>query len=1339
MNSIRSYQQALALMLPVSCLLSAPASAQSTWNGGTSADWANAANWSPGIPASGANITIADSTVNGLTLDSSRSIGSLTFGTTGTRISGFTLNTTAANSLTINGGIVANGLFTTAGPALRGHFTIPTPQTWTVAGSNANNTDQGVFVREVTTGVTNRGSLILSSNLTKNGAGQLLFAAIDLTGPGNLIVDAGGVKYNAGASQPLVIAGPGNITLNNASTLAVYRNSGTMVLTRPIVMNGTSSLIARNSTVDIASPVSFGGTHTLDAGGTTNLTAAVTGAGTVNRIGGGTLTLSGTLSGFTGNFSQTAGTTNLNSAFGGHVAVGGGTLTANASALIAGNATVTAGTANLNGGVTGNLAANGGTTNLTGAVGGTLVLAAGATLSSESAVTGGITLNGGTLNASGATPGSLSTPGNLVLTGTNTINLTAGPTSLTPFPILSYGGTLTGDISNLTLAGAVNYRSPVFDDDVAGIITLSALSESRTWVAGAAWDLNTSLNWLEGDQKFLQLDAVTFTDTGAGSIALTGVLNPLSITVDSDIDYTFTSAGAGNLIAGGGALVKSGISTLTLGGPNTFSGPISLNEGLLKPTGNQALGLGPKTITIAAGATLDTNGSMNANRDYDLVVSGAGSGSGVVVNSGANHNNGFRSMTLAADATIGGTGRWDFRPITAGTAFLDLAGNTLTKVGTNTIAFVDGNLSGPGTILVNEGLFAFTRGVMGGTGSVIVSNGATLQLENYTTGTFSKPITIDGSILRNQGATFTLDSEVSLVGNARISTGTGFTFTIANPLTGNANLEKLDVGTLLLPADNSYNGTTTVSAGNLIISGDNSAAGETIINGGTLQIGNGGTTGEISTNPISLTSTTAGIRFNRSDDITFTNVISGSGIAGNDMNPSAINKDGANTLTLSAANTYTGTFRLNGGTVVIASDASVFGDPSALIDLRGNTTSGIRSSDAARRTIPNPISYSNTTTWGSPGTGKLTLSGAIAYGGASKAIIVNNAEMEISGVIAGTGVGTNLTKDGPGLLIFSGDNTYTQNTVITQGVLQIGKGGTTGSLGSGAVTNNASLVINRSLPEAVPAITIANVISGTGSLTHSGPAVTILSAANTYTGDTIVTDGTLSTGQAFLADGAAVRMAGTGKIELVHGQTDTVNTFHIDGVTQAAGLWGAVGAQTAYGNPAINETAFITGTGLLSVTASGTPFSEWAAGEGLTTGNDGAEDNPDNDGLDNLTEFALDSDPLSGAASGKVVVKIAPVGGIDALTLTLPVRTAVGAFGGADALSASGDGVTYTVEGSDDLGTWLLDIDEVTGPDAAAIQAGLPALSNGDWVYRTFRSPGSIAGDPSEFLRVVID
>ena len=407
----------------------------------------------------------------------------------------------------------------------------------------------------------------------------------------------------------------------------------------------------------------------------------------------------------------------------------------------------------------------------------------------------------------------------------------------------------------------------------------------------------------------------------------------------------------------------------------------------------------------------------------------------------------------------------------------------------------------------------------------------------------------------------------------------------------------------------------------------------------------------------------------------------------------------------------------------------MFGDPSALIDLRSGT---IRSSDASPRTIPNPISYSVNTAWGSPGTGKLTLSGAVNAGGASKSIIVNNDEIEFSGAISGTGAGTFLTKNGPGKLIFSGDNTYSQITVITQGILQIGNGGTTGSLGSSAVTNNASLVINRT------DTTIANVISGTGSLTQSGSGFTILSGANTYTGDTIVTDGTLSPSLAFFADTAAVRLSGDGTVDLFHELTDVIGQLYIDGVPQAVGLWGRTGSIAALG--ANFESPLITGDGLLSVTSSGSPYDDWATAEGLTAGvNDDPADNPDNDGLDNLGEYALDGDPLSGAASGKVVVKLGSVGGDQVLTLTLPVRAAVGAFSGADALTATGDGVTYTVEGSDNLGSWLLDIDEVTGPDATAIQAGLPALSSGDWTYRTFRSPGPVTGDPSEFLRVQID
>jgi hypothetical protein len=46
-------------------------------------------------------------------------------------------------------------------------------------------------------------------------------------------------------------------------------------------------------------------------------------------------------------------------------------------------------------------------------------------------------------------------------------------------------------------------------------------------------------------------------------------------------------------------------------------------------------------------------------------------------------------------------------------------------------------------------------------------------------------------------------------------------------------------------------------------------------------------------------------------------------------------------------------------------------------------------------------------------------------------------------------------------------------------------------------------------------------------------------------------------------------------------------------------------------------------------------------------------------------------------------------------------------------------------------------VTEVTGPDADAIQLGLPAPNPG-WTYRTFRSPGPVAGDPGEFMRVEI-
>ena len=61
--------------------------------------------------------------------------------------------------------------------------------------------------------------------------------------------------------------------------------------------------------------------------------------------------------------------------------------------------------------------------------------------------------------------------------------------------------------------------------------------------------------------------------------------------------------------------------------------------------------------------------------------------------------------------------------------------------------------------------------------------------------------------------------------------------------------------------------------------------------------------------------------------------------------------------------------------------------------------------------------------------------------------------MTVGGVISGTGT---LTKAGTGTTTLTGANTYTGTTTISAGTLQVGNGGTTGQLGTGAVVDNAA-------------------------------------------------------------------------------------------------------------------------------------------------------------------------------------------------------------------------------------------------------------------------------------------
>lgn len=132
---------------------------------------------------------------------------------------------------------------------------------------------------------------------------------------------------------------------------------------------------------------------------------------------------------------------------------------------------------------------------------------------------------------------------------------------------------------------------------------------------------------------------------------------------------------------------------------------------------------------------------------------------------------------------------------------------------------------------------------------------------------------------------------------------------------------------------------------------------------------------------------------------------------------------------------------------------------------------------------------------------------------------------------------------------------------------------------------------------------------------------------------------------------------------------------------------------------------------------------------------------PDHDGMNNLMEFAFDGDPTNAKANGKIVSKIAPVAGVNALTITIPARWA-NEFqdppGGEFLLvGLTTPHLNYRIQASDNLTSFGLTVDKITGADATALQAGLPALNEG-WTYFSFRSPGPVAGDPQEFMRVDI-
>ncbi len=125
----------------------------------------------------------------------------------------------------------------------------------------------------------------------------------------------------------------------------------------------------------------------------------------------------------------------------------------------------------------------------------------------------------------------------------------------------------------------------------------------------------------------------------------------------------------------------------------------------------------------------------------------------------------------------------------------------------------------------------------------------------------------------------------------------------------------------------------------------------------------------------------------------------------------------------------------------------------------------------------------------------------------------------LTGDIGGVG---GINKTGNGRLTLTGTNSYSGGTTIAAGILEVGNGGATGSLGSGNVSNSGVLKFNRT-----GTLSVSGAISGAGSLEHNGTGTTELGGANTYTGATTINAGNLRVNGSISGSAITVNALGT--------------------------------------------------------------------------------------------------------------------------------------------------------------------------------------------------------------------
>jgi fibronectin-binding autotransporter adhesin len=941
-------------------------------------------------------------------------------------------------------------------------------------------------------------------------------------------------------SSDLVNASAGNPGINNNAVLVFDWSPAPGIVTTPDTIRGnitgSGTVRVTNGVVTFAGASSFSGPWIL--GGGEIVAGSVENVGISGPLGqGGTISFNGGTLGwnvanaydYSSRFDTSAGqqysfdtggssptlATGLSSSGGTLAKTGGGTLTLTGASTYTGLTTVSGGQLLFQGPKVG-------TADIVVVDSADLGIVENGSQTTPNTLTLGSS-TGVTLEFNNVTNHTMATlfPNNLIANAPVTIVVNSGRFLAIgdSFPLLKWSTGTAPAVSLGLLAGAAGHLVTNVNNVEIDLV-IDTVPFIWTGNQDAFWN-TTSIDWLYNGNAVAWADgnyALLDDSSSVTNLTLVGGVQPANATINVSAESYALTNSAGNKLTGPGSLTKNGNGTLMLpGGANDYTGVTTLGGGVLAVS---ALGNGSAPSDIGAANSANTNIVLNGGTlqytglgiSIDRLFS-VGANGGTIDNEGASalvlnnsgllgmSGNGPRSLTLDGP-NVGDTLACAISNHPAGTALVKNGAGTWILTGTNTYA---GGTTVNGGILQVGATGGGPSGTLG-SGNIQLASGTTIDFQRTGSLTVPGAISGAGSVALDASGTVILANNNTFSGGTTINAGTlqlgtgGASGSLY--LAGNI----ANYGTLIFNTSGTFyygagvngviSGTGNVivqGGGNIKAVGNNTYTGWTRIDANTTFTPFEGQDGGLASPVVTNNGT---LRLIRQDStVIYSGRIVGTGklqIWANNFNPG--------TITLTGTNTYTGGTFIGGNTLILGDAASAGAGA-----IPTNSSIVFTNNFTIATDNPRAIQFNR------PVGDDFTFSGNITTNFPSPQVNLGIVQLQ-----------------GGAKVTLTGTNTYGSGTLVNAGQLLIGNGGGSGSVGYGPVQLNsgAPLVINRA-----GSLSIPGAITGTGGVTLANSAtVTLSSAANNYTGPTIVSNGTLivtSLGGGLELDGGTVIVNGT--------------------------------------------------------------------------------------------------------------------------------------------------------------------------------------------------------------------